>query len=253
MPHTFNFNHVDPSWHACIKEALSKVDPTYLNKLYQHTDWLPGANNIFNAFSIPVTQVNYVLFGESPYPREHSANGYAFWDAAVTDIWSEKGLSKAVNRATSLRNIMKMLLVSEGLLKPEKTSQEDIAMLDKKRLVRTNHEFFYNLLNHGFLLLNASLVLQSTPVKKDANAWQPFIHHILHFILKKNPSITLILFGQIANTIDKLIDYPNITKLYAEHPYNLSFVNNKNVLDFFRPLHLLKGNNNEILNFSGKN
>ena len=44
------------------------------------------------------------------------ANGYAFWDAAVNELWSDNGLSKAVNRATSLRNFIKMLLVTEGAL-----------------------------------------------------------------------------------------------------------------------------------------
>ena len=60
-------------------------------------------------------QVNYVLFGES-LPRRASANGYAFWDAAVK-IMVSFGNSKTVNRATSLLNILKMLLIAEGCLK----------------------------------------------------------------------------------------------------------------------------------------
>src|SRR3989344_708271 len=104
----FNIEITDPSWHDCLSQALNKVDPDYLEKLYNNSQWLPGHAKIFNAFTLPVDQVNYILFGESPYPRAHSANGYAFWDAAVTDLWSPIGLSKAVNRATSLRNMIKM-------------------------------------------------------------------------------------------------------------------------------------------------
>lgn len=237
----FNLNVIHPTWRQCIEEALAKVDPVYLETLYQDDSWLPGKDNIFNAFSIPVDRVNYVLFGESPYPRKQSANGYAFWDAAVNDIWSEKGLSKQVNRATSLRNIIKMLLVAEGFLKPNHTTQEEIVKIDKQSLVKTNEEFFTNFLQHGFLLLNATPILRIGNVKKDALAWHPFIKVILHFLLEKNPKVQLILFGQIANTIDKLLDIPTAKKLYAEHPYNLSFITQTKVLDFFRPLHLLQG------------
>src|SRR5436190_2193289 len=127
----FNLQAADSSWHECLKEALSKIDSTYLENLYQNPNWLPGHKNIFNAFSLPVNKTNYVLFGESPYPRAASANGYAFWDAAVMELWSETGLSKTVNRATSLRNIIKMLLIAEGELLPQQTSQSDIRNIDK--------------------------------------------------------------------------------------------------------------------------
>lgn len=236
----FNLKAVDPSWQSCLQEALSKMDPSYLQTLSDSDQWLPGPDNIFNAFSLPVDKVNFVLFGESPYPRAQSANGYAFWDAAVHQLWSATGLSKEVNRATSLRNIIKTLLVSEGMLRPYQTSQEDIANIDKKNLVQTNKEFFGNFLNHGFLLLNATPVLQINQVRKDANSWHPFIKHVLNFLFKARPNVKLILLGNIANTIDKLIEDPGIEKLYAEHPYNISFIHNDKMLDFFKPLNLLK-------------
>lgn len=237
---SFNLNGVDNSWQPCLKEALKKMDSTYLSKLLQDNNWLPGPEKIFNAFSIPVDHVNYVLFGESPYPRSQSANGYAFWDAAVTDIWSPSGLNKNVNRATSLRNIIKMLLIADGALNPAQTTQPDIAKLNKENYVQTNTEFFNNFINHGFLLLNASLVLQPKQVRKDALAWNPFLKEVLYFLFEKRPHIKLILFGKIAITIDKLIDHFEIKRLYAEHPYNLSFINNPLVIDFFKPLHLLQ-------------
>ncbi len=236
----FNLSRVDPSWHACLQQGLSQVDSHYLEKLAYSKDWLPGPDNIFNAFSLPLYQVNYVLFGESPYPRRESANGYAFWDAAVTEIWSSTGMSKKVNRATSLRNIIKMLLVAEGLLTPQYTSQEDIARIDKTLLIQTNEDFFTNLLRHGFLLLNASLVLQATHPQYDARAWYPFINQILDCLLEKRPAITFILLGRIASTLDQFMHHHvQVRKLYAEHPYNLSFITNHDVIDFFKPLHLL--------------
>lgn len=236
----FNLDAADPSWHICLKQALEKIDPLYLETLYSTDDWLPGHQNIFNAFSLPMHKTHYVLFGESPYPRAASANGYAFWDAAVEQIWSTTGLSKSVNRATSLRNIIKMLLIADGALKPDQIKQSDIANLNKETFVSTNKEFFSNFLQHGFLLLNATPVLRIDQVRKDALAWQPFVQHVLSFLFKQYPEVRLILLGNIANTIDKLIDRPKTDKLYAEHPYNLSFIHNSDVIQFFKPLHLLQ-------------
>lgn len=236
----FNLDHVDPSWGDCLNQALAKMDPDYLNQLYHNSAWLPGHEKIMNAFTLPVNKIHYILLGESPYPRAKSANGYAFWDAAVTDLWSDTGLSKSVNRATSLRNIIKMLLVAKGALQPHATSQADIARIDKQYYIKTNSEFFNHFLSHGFLLLNTSLVLQSTAVRIDAKAWQPFIKQILDFLYQKNPNVQLILLGNIANNIDKLIQHLPIKKWYAEHPYNISFILNPAVLEFFKPFNLLK-------------
>jgi uracil-DNA glycosylase len=237
----FNFDPVDPSWHTCLNDALAKMDPVYLEHLYKNDQWLPGHDKIFNAFSLPVDRVNYILFGESPYPRKESANGFAFWDAAVSTLFTETGLAKPVNRATSLRNMIKMLLVAEGALAPHATHQEAIAKINKERFVQTNQALFHQFLRHGFLLLNATLVLQPTvhSVNQDAKAWRPFIKHIIDFVHHKNPDITLILLGNIANIIDKLAAQYKGKKIYSEHPYNISFITNPTILEFFKPLHIL--------------
>ncbi len=239
--HAFNYSVIHPTWHECIQRGLGKMNKAYLDSLAHSSAWLPGPEKIFNAFSLPVDDVQYVLFGESPYPRRDSANGYAFWDAAVENLWSPTGLDKKVNRATSLRNILKMLLVAEGKLDAAHTGQENIAALDKSSYVKTNHEFFTNFLNHGFLLLNATPVLQTDqPPHKDAREWHPFIEELLNCLLEKRPQVTFILFGRIANDIEPLFAGRPIKKLHAEHPYNLSFITNPDVLAFFKQLQLLK-------------
>lgn len=240
----FSLSAAHPSWHACLRSALDKMDSRYLEELAAQKSWLPGADNIFNAFSLPVSQVNYLLLGESPYPRAASANGYAFWDAAVNELWSAQGMSKKVNRATSLRNLFKMLLVAEGLLQAPHFSQPDILSLDKTGLAQTNTEFFTGLLDRGFLLLNASLVLHplalTGQVRKDARAWQPFLQTVIHFLLEQRPQVALLLFGKVAALLEELLPRIQVKKLCAEHPYNHSFINNPAVLEFFRPLHLLR-------------
>lgn len=242
MTQQLNVEIAHPSWQPCLKAALNKMDPHYLETLLLDADWLPGCNRIFSAFSLPVEQTNYILFGESPYPRAASANGYAFWDAAVHHIWSDTGLSKPVNRATSLRNIIKMLLIAEETLTANNTTQTEIARLDKSHFVQTNDQLFQNFIHHGFLLLNATPVLRPAKVRQDAAAWQPFIRHVLDFLFEKHPDVQLILFGNIANLIDKLVHGHPVKKLYAEHPYNISFITNQKVIDFFKPMHLLCNN-----------
>lgn len=238
--HPFDLSTTDASWQECLQRGLSKLDPAYLKELSRSDDWLPGPEKIFNAFSMPLNKVNYVLFGESPYPRRESANGFAFWDAAVNELWSDTGLSKKVNRATSLRNILKMLLIAEGAISKNNSSQEAIAQLDKQSFVQSSDALFSNLIQHGFLLLNATPILSNEAPQKDARAFYPFTQEILDCLLQHRPQVKFILLGRIAITIDKMLPSSSVEKLYAEHPYNLSFITNQKVIDFFKPLHLLR-------------
>lgn len=239
MKHPFDLSNVHTSWHAILESALATLKPAYLEELTQDTAWLPGKQKIFNAFSQPLSQTRYVLMGESPYPRSQSANGYAFWDDAVNDLWSDTGLSKPVNRATSMRNILKMLLVTHSGLSADDTTQQAIAATDKTQYVQTNAALFKNLSNAGFLLLNASLVFRPKKVPLDAKAWLPFMEKVLEALLVVKPDAELILFGKIADKINRLSSLDAMSRFSAEHPYNLSFINNKAVQDFFRPLRLL--------------
>ncbi len=235
-----NLNNVHPSWHRFLGDAISSIDDGYLDALSAKNEWLPGPSKLLNAFSCPFDNIKFILVGESPYPRAASANGYAFWDNQVHEIWSSTGLAKGVNRATSLRNFIKMLLVSEQLLKLDDVSQTAISNLSKKPLVKTLPQLFTGMLARGFLLLNASLVLSSEHSPRvDAKAWKPFVAKILDSVYANNPSVKLILFGKIAEHIKPLAS-PQCRMLVSEHPYNQSFIENKQVLNFFGPLHLLQ-------------
>jgi len=237
---TFSYAHVHPSWLPIIKIALADMEADYLQQL-TITDWLPGKEAIFNAFSQPLTHVRYVLFGESPYPRQASANGYAFYDAAVSTLWTTTGLDKRVNRATSLRNFIKMLLLAEGLLSKDNLSQQAIAAADKQQLIQTNQELFQHLLDQGFLLLNASLVLHARAPIFDAKAWRPFLRHIINDLSKQSSSIKWLLFGRIAHKILPILQHVNPDQIIiSEHPYNLSFIQQPNILQIFKPLQLLR-------------
>lgn len=229
-----NYCHSD--WQGILSKALEAIDQDYLNYLMNNHDWFPGKEQLFAAFSLPLAETQYILLGESPYPRKESANGYAFWDNSVGDLWSFKGLSKSVNRATSLRNIIKMLLIARGDL-ASSTSQENIAFLEKKFLVQTAEELFSGMMKRGILLLNASLVYSENKVPFHARKWKPFLQSLFTQLSSIKPNIQLILLGKIAETVsqEKLP-----IGLIAEHPYNISFITNQQVINFFKPLDLLR-------------
>jgi uracil-DNA glycosylase len=146
----------------------------------------------------------------------------------VHHLWSEKGLSREVNRATSLRNFIKMLLCIEN--KPLRG--------DKSGFVETLPEVFQHFLHHGFLLLNATLVYRKEKVREDARQWQVFIRVLLNEIYPLYPETELILFGNFAQKLETLIEFP-YKKIIAEHPYNLSFIENPHVLKYFKQFRLL--------------
>ncbi|WP_409365696.1 uracil-DNA glycosylase family protein [Fluoribacter gormanii] len=235
VPHSFLKNcHTD--WKEILIQALKTMDQEYLHQLINDKNWLPGTERLFAAFSLPLAKTQYILLGESPYPRKDSANGYAFWDSSVGDLWSSTGLSKAVNRATSLRNWIKMMLLARGDLQIN-TSQADIALVDKSSLVQTAQELFEGMMKKGILLLNASLVYSEGKVPYHARQWKPFMQSLFGQLSLIKPTIKLILLGKIAEIAAQ--DQLPIG-LIAEHPYNISFITNQHVIDFFKPLDLLK-------------
>ncbi|MFI4918845.1 MAG: uracil-DNA glycosylase family protein [Legionellales bacterium] len=224
-----------PEWTEIINRALAAVDKDYLNWVLTDVHCLPGRERMLAAFSLPLSKTRYILVGESPYPRSASANGYAFWDNAVGSLWSEQGLSKPVNKATSLRNWIKALLVARGDLHAD-LSQQAIARVDKRPLVQTADALFRGMMQQGILLLNASLVYSEGKVPYHARHWRPFMQSLFDQLALVKPDLQLILFGKIAETIpqNKLS-----IGLVAQHPYNISFISNQTVLDFFNPLDLL--------------
>ena len=227
--------HSHPEWHELLRFALSVMDANYLDTLQASDQWLPGIDSLFAAFSLPLSATNYILLGESPYPRKQSANGYAFWDNAVLELWSSTGLDKQVNRATTLRNLLKMFLFARGDLTDD-LSQGAIANLDKSNYVQTAEQLFKAFMQKGFLLLNASLVYAEGEVQYHARQWRPFIQCLLTALGQSKPSLKLVLFGNIAKQIPQTNLNP---ALVVEHPYNISFITNPRVIAFFKPLDLL--------------
>jgi len=237
-------SRVHDEWRPLLAEALATIAPAYLASLLRDRNWLPGPDRLLAAFRRDREGLRYLLLGESPYPRRESANGIAFYDAAVGELWSDRGLSKTVNRATSLRNIVKAALLAEGRLQTDaegKITQEAISRVDKHGLVRTLAEIFDNLESAGFLFFNATPVLHADrkPVV-EARYWQDFVECLLASIDRQGQQPTLLLWGKIAKLVEGMPASRKFDRLVCEHPYNLSFIDNPGVQQLFAELRVLQ-------------
>lgn len=243
-----------PSWRSILctgLDAINQADANYLPQLAKE-DFLPMQGRLFAAFTQPLGAVRYVLIGEGPYPRQESATGVCFMDGAVGSLWAETGLSKQVNRATSLRNFMKMLLVADGQLAIENTKGDALAHVAMharavgSAYIQTLPELQENLIAQGFLLLNATLVYRPhVQPLKEARAWQPFLQVVLNGLAdyadtESKPKPTLVLWGKIAEQLNGLDITARFPQQVSEHPYNLSFIANRLMQDLFGTMRLLE-------------
>jgi len=237
----------DASWRPVLArglDAVARANPGYLPAL-AIDDYLPTGNRLFAAFAQPLERVKYVLVGEGPYPRAASATGVCFMDGAVGELWSDTGLSKPVNRATSLRNFMKMLLVASGQLQADATGGAALAPIAQAARgngsIRTLAQLQDNLTAHGFLLLNAALVFRKHVAPAiDARAWLPFLQTVLAALAGQPSPPTLVLWGKIAEQLKKLPETAAFPQAAAEHPYNLSFIGHQGMQALFGPMDLLR-------------
>jgi len=230
------------SWKEILSNAYEALDPEYKDFLEKDNGYFPTKENYFNAFkTLARYEVKYILFGQDPYPRKESAGGYAFIDTNVKEIFSQTGLSKEVNRATSLRNFVKMALLQRGDLSSTDTAQDAIAKVDKTELISNIEELRANFEKNGVLLLNTALVFtDKKSSSKHIKAWQPFMQTLLNQLAVNTPE--LILFGTHAKAMKKLFDVKKFETIEIEHPYNHTFIVNKTAHALFGKMNLLGKN-----------
>ncbi len=233
-------NRVDPAWETILLPALEALDASYREFVMAGEGYIPAPDRLLAAFStLKPENVRYILFGQDPYPRPESAIGYAFIDGRVERIFSPTGLDSRINRATSLRNFVKMALVADGRLDAEDTSQAAIATLDKSDLIDTMDALRCNFEHNGVLLLNAALLFtHKEDSKRHIKAWQGFVETLLQGMTAWDP--TLILFGTHARAIEKLHAAGGMKKIALEHPYNTTFITNPDAYRLFGPMALFK-------------
>jgi len=227
------------SWDTILAKAYASLDDNYQRFLEKGNGYFPSREHYFNAFkTLPKDKVKYILFGQDPYPREESAGGYAFIDTNVKHLFSTTGLSKEVNRATSLRNFIKMALLARGDLKDD-TSQQSIAKVDKSALIDSIDALRENFEKNGVLLLNTALIFtDKRSSAKHIKAWRPFVQSLLSSLEEERPK--LILFGTHAKELKKKFALEKFETIEIEHPYNTTFIHNPKALELFGAMNLFE-------------
>jgi uracil-DNA glycosylase len=240
MKKLLELNGVSEAWEPILLPALEALEEPYREWLMAGEGYIPVRERVLAAFStLEPEAVRFILFGQDPYPRPESAIGYAFIDGRVKEIFTPTGLSREVNRATSLRNFVKMALVADGRLDPTDTSQEAIAALEKSDLITTMEALRRNFEAAGVLLLNTALVFRSKEESKvQIRAWQGFVSRLLEGMAPFEPK--LILFGSHAKAVRKIPGAEALEAVALEHPYNHTFILNPEAHALFGPMELLK-------------
>ena len=223
-----------------IIKNITKEEKASLNNILNDKTLIPSNKDIFNGFNIPAKDVKYIIFGESPYPRIESATGYAFIDGKVKEIWGESGLSKEVNKATSLRNLFKTALVAENIISPDKTTKPYLKNINTECFVNSMEELRVNLNNNGVALLNSCLSLRQGKVQRtDVNIWGNIIDKFLLDLFYQNKNITLVLWGNISKRIKDMDSFKYYQYIESEHPYNKSFIESKKMQSFLKEIKFL--------------
>lgn len=232
-------SHIHPSWQPIVSAALEGLTSEYRHFLEEESGYFPDRHNFLNAFkTLPLERTRYILFGQDPYPRRESAIGYAFIDGKVPAIFNEKGLSKEVNRATSLRNFIKMLLHCEGALCGD-YSKEALSHVDTTGYIDSITQLRENFEKNGVLLLNMALVFTTKEESRvHVKAWRGFVERLI--ALLQNRGIELILFGRIAEEVEKIEEAKAFVKHTLPHPYNISFITDPKAHALFGPMRLLQ-------------
>jgi len=240
MKRLLELNGVDAAWEPILLPALEALEREYREWLLAGEGYIPVRERVLAAFStLNPEEVRYILFGQDPYPRKESAIGYAFIDGRVKEIFTPTGLSKEVNRATSLRNFVKMALVADGLLDPADTSQTAIAALEKEGLISTMDELRRNFEKAGVLLLNTALIFEHREKsRRHIRAWKGFVERLMEGMGAYGPE--MILFGTHAAAVKKLEGADRLKAVELEHPYNHTFILNPKAHALFGPMHLLR-------------
>jgi uracil-DNA glycosylase len=231
---------IHPSWKEIVKNSISSLDDDYLYFLKKDENYFPNKQNLLNAFkTLPLDKTKYILFGQDPYPRKKSAGGYAFIDMKVKTLFApDGGFSKEVNKATSLRNMMKMFLLCDGKLKDD-FSKDAVKRVDSSNYINSIEELKQNFEKNGVLLLNTALIFTSKEdTKQHARMWKPFVETLLKQLSELD--IKLILFGNISKEIAKFESAKSFESIKLPHPYNISFITDEKVHKIFCKMELLR-------------
>lgn len=180
-------NKIHKSWNQLFDNYIFFID-----ELYDGKTVYPSKEDIFNAFTIPVEDINIVLLGQDCYHNSGTANGYCF-----------SSLGKKI--PPSLKNIYKEI---------------------QQEFPERNYKFNNGNINiwsdrEKILLLNCSLTVEAGKPSSHMNIWKNFTDDVLRYIDKHNKRCVYLLLGNFAKSKKSLIKNKN-NIIEGVHPSPLS-------------------------------
>ena len=185
---------VHESWHACLsgqEESLASVVAFLNSEKSSGRDFLPSANVVLRALSMPVAEVRALIVGQDPYPTPGSAVGLAF--AVASDVSP---------LPASLRNIFTELVDDVSVSKP---ATGDLTPWARR----------------GVLLLNRVLTVE--PGKQGSHrgrGWEDVTLAVVRELVRSSPGFVAILWGSSAATLADELGHTPV--LRSPHPSPLS-------------------------------
>ena len=155
-------------------------------------NFYPPRDQVFNAFSMPVSSIKVVLLGQDPYHGPGQAHGLSF------------SVPEGVTIPPSLRNIFKELQTEF----PE-------------REYKFTHGCLTAWHDRGIFLLNASLTVAPGKPNSHADRWTAWTDKVIEFIVANNPTCIFLLLGAFAQKKATIIDNP-ARWVFGIHPSPLS-------------------------------
>ena len=154
-------------------------------------DFLPAANLVLRALSMPVAEVRVLIVGQDPYPTPGHAVGWAF--AVAPDVSPVPA---------SLRNVFTELVNDASVPFPATGDLSPWA-------------------GQGVLLLNRALTVEpGKPGSHRGRGWEEVTLAVVRELVRSSPGFVALLWGNSAATLaDELGDTP---VLRSAHPSPLS-------------------------------
>jgi len=240
---------VRDSWRMVLSAAINAMPASYWDELAATHGWLPGPSLLFHSFArVDLDEAKHLLIGESPFPRAASANGVAFWDGGVTNLWDGSGgFVKDINKATSLRNLLKACLFADGRLKQDEYGADFVRKsYSASDHVTTMAELFGNMFLEGVVPFNFVPVLMRHKYaakwrhrRSLERKWEPFNHCLLSAIRKQGHRPAVVTFGRVAGMINETANAMGFNVITAVHPYNESFISDEAVVGWIGRLKIL--------------
>lgn len=181
-------------WRDCLSDLgsqITQIEQALIQEQLVAGPVVPNLEKVFAALAIDPAEVTVVVIGQDPYPAPNHATGLAF--AVPANMQPLPG---------SLRNIFKEVASDTG-----NPSSSDCTLA--------------SWLNQGVLLLNTSFTTVSG--KRAAHShlpWDEVVQAILRLVVKVNPNVVAVLWGNHAKQFANLFNSESIVE--SAHPSPLS-------------------------------